>query len=196
MDYPLPNGQSVDYATFVAGLKKPGDAILTSLDADKCDAWHMASCIPGEAGELMDCLAVHLTGGTIDRDNLIEELGDLEFYMEGLRGRVGINRAASLSGAGLSTTSTAALLYALPGLAAEVFDVSKRWIVYGKDLDKSALALAIGRLDVALQSIGGYFGLRRDDWLAANVGKLGKRYQTLTYSDQEAQDRADKQEKA
>lgn len=198
MLYALPNGQSVDYPTFVAGLKKPGDAIVSSLTPEKADAWHMGSCIPGEVGELFDCLKVHFEGGELDRENLVEELGDIEFYMEGLRAPLGLAGSDTLSyGAPLvegKFTSPLAVLHLLPGLAANVFDISKRWYIYGKDLDLEGLRAAMGALDLAIGNLRDYFGIRREDVLAANVTKLGTRYQTLAYSDKEAQDRADKKD--
>lgn len=89
--------ETVDHATMVRGLVKPGRDILDSLTPEKCDAWHMASCIPGEAGELFDAVKKHVIyGKDLDRDNVVEELGDLEFYMEGLRQRLGITREETI----------------------------------------------------------------------------------------------------
>jgi NTP pyrophosphatase (non-canonical NTP hydrolase) len=59
--------------------------------------WHMATGAAGEAGELLDAVkkfAVY--GQELDRSNLIEELGDLEFFMEGIRAEVGITREQCL----------------------------------------------------------------------------------------------------
>lgn len=77
----------------VAALAKPGEDIRQSLDAKACHLWHMASCIPGEAGELFDAIKKSVIyGKELDLENVIEELGDLEFYMEGLRAALGIAR--------------------------------------------------------------------------------------------------------
>lgn len=54
---------------------------------------HCAIGIAGEAGELADCIKkVWVYGAALDRANLVEELGDLEWYMEALRGLAGITR--------------------------------------------------------------------------------------------------------
>lgn len=112
------------HAKMVNALVKPGADILASLTPEKCNMWHMASCIPGEAGELFDAIKKHvLYGKELDYDNVIEELGDLEFYMEGLR----------------------------------------------------------QELEIA-----------RQETLQANIKKLDKRYSTGSFSNQQAQDRADK----
>ena len=54
---------------------------------------HMAVGIAGEAGELLDAVKkAAIYRKPIDRANVVEELGDLEFYMEGLRQLVGVTR--------------------------------------------------------------------------------------------------------
>lgn len=116
------------FAQMVAHLFKPGEDIISSLNPLRVEVWHMASCLPGEAGELFDAVKKWcIYNKPLDRDNVIEELGDMEFYMEGLR---------------------------------MVLDIS------------------------------------REETLKANISKLSKRYSNGSYSDQQAQDRADKAEEA
>lgn len=89
--------KEIVFEEMVAGLKKPGQAILDTLTPEKVDAWHMASAIPGEAGELFDAVKRNVIyNKPLDRENVVEELGDLEFYMEGLRQNMGITRAETL----------------------------------------------------------------------------------------------------
>ncbi len=77
----------------VARLAKDGAQILTELTKEKCHLWHMATGVSGEAGELLDAVKKHVAyNREIDRENVIEELGDLEFYMEGIRQAVGVTR--------------------------------------------------------------------------------------------------------
>jgi NTP pyrophosphatase (non-canonical NTP hydrolase) len=86
-----------NHSELVAALKKPGQAIIDSLTPEKADAWHMASCTPSEAGELFDAVKKWvLYEKPIDRKNVVEELGDLEFYMEGLRQNLGITRQETI----------------------------------------------------------------------------------------------------
>lgn len=81
----------------VSLLKKPGEAILDTLTPEKCDLWHMATGIVGEAGELTDAIKKAVAyNKELDRENVIEELGDLEFYLEGLRQILGISRTLTL----------------------------------------------------------------------------------------------------
>lgn len=86
------------HSDLVAALIKPGQNIINELTPEKANLWHMASCIPGEAGELFDAVKRHaIYGKEIDRENVVEELGDLEFYMEGLRAQLGITREETVA---------------------------------------------------------------------------------------------------
>ncbi len=85
------------FAAMVANLKKPGQSILRSLTPEKCDAWHMASAIPSEAGELFDAIKKWvLYEKPLGRENVVEEMGDVEFYLEGLRTNLGVTRQETL----------------------------------------------------------------------------------------------------
>lgn len=113
-----------EHSELVRVLAKPGADIKDTLTADDAHLLHMVLGIAGEAGELVDAVKkAAIYRKKLDLQNVIEELGDLEFYMEGLR----------------------------QGLA-----------------------------------------LSREECLEANIEKLRVRYGN-TYSDQAAQDRADKQ---
>ena len=86
------------YADMVAALCKSGYDIIMELDAAKAHALHMAVGISGESGELLDCIKKHtMYNKPIDRENLVEELGDIEFYLEGLRQVFGVTREEVLA---------------------------------------------------------------------------------------------------
>ena len=84
----------IKHNEMVSALAKPGADIINDLSPMKAHLWHMASCIQGEAGELFDAIKkpVIYNKGVFDRENIVEELGDIEFYMEGLRQALGISR--------------------------------------------------------------------------------------------------------
>lgn len=87
----------INYADVVAVLAKPGEAIQAGLNPGKAHLLHMAVGISGEAGELLDSVKKHtIYGKSLDFANIVEELGDLEFYMEGLRQHLGITREATI----------------------------------------------------------------------------------------------------
>ena len=81
------------YSDFVAVRTKGGEDILSSLDPGKCDLLHMTIGVCGEAGELLDCVKKHIIyGQPLDQEWLIEELGDIEFYLQGIRNASGLPR--------------------------------------------------------------------------------------------------------
>lgn len=87
--------KNLDYSDMVRLLKKP-EGEITFVDMDK-DLIHMTLGISGEAGELLDAVKkAVIYGQPLDLDNVIEELGDLEFYMEGLRQALQISRQQCL----------------------------------------------------------------------------------------------------
>lgn len=58
---------------------------------------HMAVGIAGEAAEILEAVVGFLATGTLDRENAVEELGDLEFYIEGFRQGIEVPRDYTLS---------------------------------------------------------------------------------------------------
>lgn len=86
------------YAAMVARLAKPGADVLADLTPAAAHLWHMATGAAGEAGELLDAVKKRaIYARELDRVNVIEELGDLEFYMEGVRAAIGVSRDEVLS---------------------------------------------------------------------------------------------------
>ncbi len=82
-----------DYSKMVKDLVKNPQEILDSLDLTKVGAFHMALGIGGEAGEVVDVIKKHIANNIpLDRQKLVKELGDLEFYLEGVRQIYGITR--------------------------------------------------------------------------------------------------------
>lgn len=88
---------TITHPQLVAALVKPGSVIAANITANEADLLHMAVGVSGEAGELLDAVKkATIYKKPIDRDNVVEELGDLEFYMEGLRQNLGITRQETL----------------------------------------------------------------------------------------------------
>jgi NTP pyrophosphatase (non-canonical NTP hydrolase) len=76
----------VTYGDFVQRLAKPGEDILSSLTPLKCHLLHMVLGIAGEAGELVDAVKKHVIyNKELDLKNVVEELGDLNFYIQDLQ---------------------------------------------------------------------------------------------------------------
>lgn len=87
-------GQHFD---LVNKLAKPGSEIADNMNAHEAHLIHMVLGISGEAGELLDAIKKYaIYKKPLDLDNVIEELGDLEFYLQGLRYQLGISREDTL----------------------------------------------------------------------------------------------------
>lgn len=85
------------HTKLVQSLKKKDWEVMQELTPQKADLLHMAVGISGEAGELLDAIKKHaIYGKELDLDNVIEELGDLEFYMRGIRSALGVTRRTTL----------------------------------------------------------------------------------------------------
>lgn len=88
---------SPTYKAMVLAKAKPGQSIVSEMTPDQAHQLHMAVGVSGEAGELLDAVKKSTVyQKPLDRANVIEELGDLEFYMEGLRASLGITREETL----------------------------------------------------------------------------------------------------
>lgn len=72
---------------------------MPELTAEQWHLLHMAIGIFGEAGELLDAIAKHVFNGEpLDVENIIEECGDGEFYQEGFRQGLDLDRDVILQG--------------------------------------------------------------------------------------------------
>jgi len=72
------------YEEFVAKRCKPGGDI--ELNSGERHLMHMLLGLTGEVGELVDCAKKSLIyNQPFDADNFCEELGDIEFYLAGIR---------------------------------------------------------------------------------------------------------------
>lgn len=83
--------KTVRYDQFVMGLLKP--------ENEKDTAMHIGLGVCGEAGELADAIKKEYTyGKPRNRENIVEELGDLRFYMQACQNHYGITEQEILQG--------------------------------------------------------------------------------------------------
>lgn len=81
------------YSKFVKSRTKSPSQITASFSASKASLVHSVMGICGEAGELLDSIKkTVIYDKELDIDNIVEELGDLEFYMEMLRQEIDLTR--------------------------------------------------------------------------------------------------------
>lgn len=89
---------SLAHTQLVRNLLKPGQEIKDDMTDKRANLMHIALGIGGEAGELQDAIKKHAVYNKhIDRANIVEELGDMEFYLEALRQATGITREETIS---------------------------------------------------------------------------------------------------
>ena len=184
----MENTEKIVHHEMVAALVKPGSDIIDTLDPAKAHLLHMAVGVAGESAELLAAF----NGEYIDHENALEELGDLEFYLEGVRQGAGIARHETL------VVCQEGTIYDSPdiGIAIEggnLLDTIKKVVIYNKPVDRMSIVLALGAVEFYMEEVRRSLGFSREQTLEANIEKLGKRYVGLKYSDKAAQLRADKQ---
>lgn len=87
----------ISHDDMVKKLFKNGDAILSTITPDQLTRLHAVVGVSGEAGELLDAVKKEtMYNKKPDIENIIEELGDLEFYMEALRQAYDITREQTI----------------------------------------------------------------------------------------------------
>ena len=90
--------ENITYSQFVEVLIKDPEEIRESLTPQKINLLHMVLGISGEAGELLDSIKKYVIyNKPIDLINIIEELGDLLFYIEGIKNELHITEKEILS---------------------------------------------------------------------------------------------------
>ena len=79
------------------------------------------------------------------------------------------------------------------GEAGELIDAIKKGAIYRKDYDRVNIIEELGDLEFYMEGLRQAFSISREETIQANIVKLGKRYEGMTYTDKSAHDRADKQ---
>ena len=88
---------SIQHQTMVKAMSKDGAKIKEDLTAQDAELLHASIGISGEVGELLDAIKrATIYRKPIDMENVIEELGDIEFHMECIRQLLNISREQTL----------------------------------------------------------------------------------------------------
>lgn len=86
-----------EYSQFIESRVKDPKTIIFGLDIKKVNLIHAIMGISGEAGELLDAIKKHVIyNKPLDYNNVLEELGDIEFYLEQIRQELGFTREQCL----------------------------------------------------------------------------------------------------
>lgn len=81
------------YSDMVRRLSKPSADIEAQMQPHHYHLMHMLIGLSGEVGELTDAFKKHIFyDKPLDLPNVLEELGDIEFYLQGIRNTYGISR--------------------------------------------------------------------------------------------------------
>lgn len=166
-------------------LAKSGQDILESLTPEDCDMTHMFGCVMGEAAELFE--AFDEPGHT--RNEIIEELGDFEFYMAKVRDILKINRHNKTGEKYLGSTKEHLIQIMI--LSGHLWDVAKKVVIYRQKIDEHRALLIVNEIEAHLNSIYSAMNYDIEEVLEANYAKLEQRYGSK-YSDKAAQQRKDK----
>lgn len=82
----------ITHEQLVRTLAKAGSQIAYDIQPSEAHLMHMALGIAGEAGEIVDIIKKHIIYHKIlDQNKVVEELGDLLFYVQGICQELGIS---------------------------------------------------------------------------------------------------------
>ena len=187
----------VTHPVMVKALAKPGEDIAATLSAEAADLWHAATGVAGETAEILEAVAVVSKTVPLDRENMIEELGDMEFYIEQARRNVGLSRDDTMPGFTMSgaTPMVDAVMLSIAG--GQFLDLVKKSVLYQKPIPKTDFITRLRAIEEAMAALRLATNISYEMTIAGNIYKLAEgpnaRYKD-GYSDQAAQDRADKAE--
>ncbi len=175
--------QTIPYPQMVSNLFK----LMGSTEASFL---HAAIGISGEAAEL-------LTASSID--NIVEELGDIEFYIEAgylvLGGRDHDVDVILAPGDPALHQVLSTITIAISSVAGNLLDIAKKGWVYERPIDgkaEMAMRQELCRIEAMMAQLRDMIGIRQADVFGANQAKLGKRYPEGVYQNSAALARADK----
>lgn len=172
-----------DHVQLVKDLAKPGNDILQQLTAEDCHILHMLIGVIGEVLELE--LAVITQDHELTAAEVVEELGDIEFYLTGLCISFSIDPSTDAS------TNKIGTLAQLRIAAEDLLTAIKRYIIYNQRDKYDNVRGALEYLRKCLRSYYTTHDIPQGEVLHKNIIKLRKRYGE-TYSDTAAKARKDK----
>ena len=83
----------ISHSELVKNLFKDGQEIVDNITVKDANLIHAVMGVCGETGELLDAIKKHVMyKKPLDICHVAEELGDIEFYLEGLRQALNISR--------------------------------------------------------------------------------------------------------
>ena len=184
----------ITHPELVAALVKPGTVIANEMTPSEADLWHAATGVCGEAIEILDAnMTALIDSRPIDLVNLVEELGDMEFYLEQTRQNLAITREETTHLVGIrGSMGSFPESAALAVVGGDLLDAAKKVVIYKKPAERANFVMILASIEMVLENIRAAAGIDREVTLTENIAKLSVRYAGLTYSNTAAQERADK----
>lgn len=181
----------IKFEGMVNQLAKDGELIKEQLTPESAHLWHMATGLSTEAGEVLSCME-YFGSDRFDRVNAVEEFGDVEFYLEGLRQGLNIVYKLPHEREYSPLRPAKCLARTLAIVASDVLDSIKKVVIYQKPVEDTKIFPQLWELNVVLARLYHMTEITREEVIEANIAKLGVRYKCHNYSDNAAQVRADK----
>lgn len=193
------------YDDMVRVLSKPGNDILKSLTPDRCHILHMAFGLASEILEFDEAIYAFSVTESYNYEqqitHILEELGDIEFYLTGLCQAYHITFTLNENDYnGVVHPALDVLMAQIKRRGEQIITLVKKDIIYQKNieleeetLEKTIIAF---RTLIAKLCANPRFKISANHIRNANTAKLGKRYEKFRYSDRSAIDRADKVEES
>lgn len=179
------------YTQMVADLAKPGADIIATLTPASAHLLHMGVGLVGEIAELKEHQLSNVSDSTA-----LEELGDIEFYFEGLCLDIPIDLANIHSKEDLPTIGLDILVVS----AGKLLDYIKKIAIYNKIVSTEEYITQLVMVRNCIDRMHTRYGFTQEQVRNHNMNKLltGKnaRYQEGTYSDDAAKSRRDKEEQS
>lgn len=185
-----------DFIDHVNFRKKPGADILESLTANKCDILHMSFGLVTESRELSLSFGKN---GDLDKENFIEELGDVLYYLYGMVSAFKLeNTFTHIHTRKLTIYKEDEVVPTLKLLAEDLnnkvgglIDDLKKHVFYEKDIDVSGLVSTLNTIMDDIVRMTHALETSVEELFKSNYDKLSVRYPD-GYTNKKATERLDK----
>lgn len=165
------------------GYKDMVFRLFKTQGAVETDIMHAAIGISGEVAELL---------AATSRENAVEELGDIEFYLEALKQQLLNNFPYRRSASNMGSDVVSRPEQFIIRVSGALLDLAKKSWVYKQEVNAEKMWVAVGDVERALRSVYLIADITSTEARQSNMEKLQKRYPLGEYSDKAAQIRADK----
>ena len=177
------------HSELVKQLVKPGDEVRRGLSCVDVHLMHMSMGISGEAGEIIHHF---YTEQIWQNDALVNECGDVEFYIEGYKqGLAALGPPPCILDTHRAIwKNSSSWIVEFVSETSAIIEFTKKYVIYHKRLNIQLLAQKLENIHSLLNELYLLMGVTREYVLDRNVIKLTKRYDR-GYSDAAAIERVD-----